>query len=228
MSHRIAHVLSCRALVQQLQVPPGLLHALNKQLHSMAATQAPGISSNGNGSSPSYNWDDVWSAVKGVWASQWNARAVAALGKAGLPLQHLRMGVLVQPLLPAHYSWVAHTVNPANGSAEEVCVQLVVGLGEVLVGNHPGRALGGTVSRKALTAALQRSSSASSVPVPEDEELLAAVDVVSYPSKDAAIVPEGLLLPSCGGCGSSGGWSGSTARAVFMARSDSNAEDLPG
>jgi len=32
-------------------------------------------------------------------------------------------------------------------------VQLMVGLGEVLVGKHPGRALGGTVSRKAPTVA---------------------------------------------------------------------------
>jgi hypothetical protein len=228
-------------MVQQLQVPPGLLHSLSKQLTDMAAAQQPyGASSNGNGTSAApYDWDRVWDAVKGVWASQWNSRAVAALGKAGLPLQHLRMGVLLQPLLPARYSWVAHTVNPATGDADEVCVQLVVGLGEVLVGNHPGRALGGIISRKAILSFLQGSGSSAgggfgssggcSVPLPTDKELLAAVDVVSYPSKDAAIVPEGLVLPSCGGssAGSSGGW-GSSAQAVFMARSDSNAEDLPG
>jgi hypothetical protein len=203
----------------------------------MAAAQKPsGPYSNGNGASAAaYNWDRIWEAVKGVWASQWNSRAVAALSKAGLPLQHLRMGVLVQPLLPARYSWVAHTVNPATGNADEVCVQLVVGLGEVLVGNHPGRALGGIISRKAILAFLQdggssagSSSGGCSVPLPTDRELMAAVDVVSYPSKDAAIVPEGLVLPSCGSsAGSSGGW-GSSAQAVFMARSDSNAEDLPG
>lgn len=224
-----------RAMVQQLQVPPGLIHNLSKQLACMASAHAASGNSNGNGHSASYAWEDVWSAIKGVWASQWNSRAVAALGKAGLPLLHLRMGVLLQPLLPAHYSWVAHTVNPATGSADEVCVQLVVGLGEALVGNHPGRALGGIISRKALMSALKSSSSTISsngngngssvvpVPVPGKEELLAAVDVVSYPSKGAAIVPVGLQLPSCGGEGSKG-----NTQAVFMARSDSNAEDLPG
>lgn len=229
--------LLCRALVQQLQVPPGLHHSMTQQLTAIAAAQDAAAASrngNGNGSSTAagYDWDRVWAAIKGVWASQWNSRAVAALGKAGLPLQHLRMGVLLQPLLPARYSWVAHTVNPATGSADEVCVQLVVGLGEVLVGNHPGRALGGIVSRKALRAALQgaarsqdsKDAAGSMAPVPEDDQLLEAVDVVSYPSKDAAILPEGLQLPSCGG---DAGWS-SSAKAVFMARSDSNAEDLPG
>lgn len=223
-------------------MPPGLLHSLEQQLNHIAAAQTTsGPSSNGNGHVAHYDWDRVWAAIKGVWASQWNSRAVAALGKAGLPLQHLRMGVLLQPLLPARYSWVAHTVNPATGSADEVCVQLVVGLGEVLVGNHPGRALGGIVSRKALTATLRSAGSSGSnggwngsdgscaVPVPGEEELLEAVEVVSYPSKDAAIVPEGLQLPSCGSStrGSSSGW-GSSTQAVFMARSDSNAEDLPG
>jgi hypothetical protein len=220
--------------VHPLRVPPVLLHSLEQQLNHISAAQTTAAASrNGNGHAAHYDWDRVWSAIKGVWASQWNSRAVAALSKAGLPLQHLRMGVLLQPLLPARYSWVAHTVNPATGSADEVCVQLVVGLGEVLVGNHPGRALGGIVSRKALMAALRGGSGSNAgwggsddcaVPLPEEEALMKAVDVVSYPSKDVAIVPEGLQLPSCG---SSGG-RGSNAQAVFMARSDSNAEDLPG
>jgi hypothetical protein len=232
--------------VSQLHVPPGLQHALDKQLPALAGGSSSGSST---AAEPPYEWDDVWAAIRGVWASQWNARAVAALGKAGLPLQHLRMGVLLQPLLPARYSFVVHTINPSSGSADEVVVQLVVGLGEVLVGNHPGRALGGVIKRAALLAALQQQQAAagskggsvSSVPLPSEAELLAAVDVVSYPSKDAAVVPLGLNLPCCagaatgsgsggGGASTRGGWArgGGSAAAVFMARSDSNAEDLPG
>jgi hypothetical protein len=161
-------------------------------------------------------------------------------------MTHLRMGVLLQPLLPARYSWVAHTVNPSSGSADEVCVQLVVGLGEVLVGNHPGSALGGTISRPALLAALQQQQAAaaaaaagsgggssggggSSAPLPPEAELQAAVDVVTFPSKDAAVLPLGLSLPCCSVPQSSGGGGGAGGGpAVFMARSDSNAEDLPG
>jgi hypothetical protein len=233
--------------VHQLQAPAALGQQLDAQLSNLAAAAA-----SGNGaSSGSYSWDAAWSAVKGVWASQWNVRALAALRKAHLPLQQLRMGVLLQPLLPARYSWVAHTVNPASGSAAEVSVQLVVGLGEVLVGNYPGRALSGVIRRDSLTAALQQAlsegagSSSSSYgiggvlagmqpPVPEDVVLASAVEVVSYPSKDAAVVPAGMQLPcelrngNGNGNGSRNGAFAAAGEVVFMARSDSNAEDLPG
>ncbi|WIA39103.1 hypothetical protein OEZ86_005242 [Tetradesmus obliquus] len=232
-----------RRLVLQLQAPAALGQQLDTQLSSLAAAAATG-----NGSSSSYSWDAAWAAVKGVWASQWNDRALAALRKARLPLQQLRMGVLLQPLLPARYSWVAHTVNPASGSAAEVSVQLVVGLGEVLVGNYPGRALSGVIRRDSLTAALQQALSGSSSggiggvlaglqpPVPEDAQLLSAVEVVSYPSKDAAVVPAGMSLPcevrngngNGNGSRNGNGASAAAGEVVFMARSDSNAEDLPG
>lgn len=238
--------------MQQLQPPADLQQQLKQQLAALAAATTTTCSSNSS-HDPSFSLDNVWSAIKGVWASQWNDRALAALSKAQLPLQQLRMGVLLQPLLPARYSWVAHTVNPASGSAAEVAVQVVVGLGEVLVGNHPGRALGGIVKRDSLTAALQQAlgsrqhdkieqqelqqlkdvigNSSSGVPagvlppLPDVKALLQAVDVVSHPSKDAAIVPPGLQLPCELGGGSS---TSSSTGVVFMARSDSNAEDLPG
>ena len=34
-----------------------------------------------------------------------------------------------------------HTVNPVNGNRDELYAEIVLGLGETLVGNHPGRAL---------------------------------------------------------------------------------------
>jgi hypothetical protein len=50
-----------------------------------------------------------------------------------------------------------------TGSPDEVYVELVQGLGEALVsGEFPGRALGGSVSRTALDAALQSGALASS------------------------------------------------------------------
>jgi alpha-glucan,water dikinase len=249
-----AELQELRSLVHQLQPPASLQQQLTQQLSHLAAAgaAATGSSSSSSDSHPSdhslYHWSNVWCAVKSVWASQWNSRAVAALSKAQLPLDHLRMGVLLQPLLPARYSWVAHTVNPSTGSAADVAVQLVVGLGEVLVGNHPGRAFGGVVKRASLTAALEKthggssSSSSSSrdvMQVPSDAVLLDVVDVVSYPSKNAAVVPGGVMLLPCSlsasgssstASGSSSGMSGSSSSrgVVFMARSDSNAEDLPG
>jgi alpha-glucan,water dikinase len=51
------------------------------------------------------------------------------------------MAVLVQQVVPADYAFVIHTVNPATGSANELFAEVVLGLGETLVGNFPGRAL---------------------------------------------------------------------------------------
>ena len=66
-----------------------------------------------DGSSPS--WEDMWHAIKAVWASKWNSRAVSSLSKAGLHHQDLQMSVLCQPVVPAQYAFVAHTTNPVTG-----------------------------------------------------------------------------------------------------------------
>jgi alpha-glucan,water dikinase len=52
------------------------------------------------------------------------------------------MAVLVQRLVEAEYAFVVHTVNPSTNDKNEMYAEIVVGLGEVLVGNFPGRALG--------------------------------------------------------------------------------------
>merc|ERR1719253_1722959 len=52
------------------------------------------------------------------------------------------MAVLVQRLVEAEYAFVIHTVNPQTEDPAEMYAELVVGLGETLVGNYPGRALG--------------------------------------------------------------------------------------
>jgi alpha-glucan,water dikinase len=49
--------------------------------------------------------------------------------------------VLIQQVVPADYAFVIHTVNPTNGNADELFAEVVLGLGETLVGNYPGRAL---------------------------------------------------------------------------------------
>ena len=52
------------------------------------------------------------------------------------------MAVLVQRLVESEYAFVIHTVNPSNNDAAYMYAEVVVGLGETLVGNFPGRALG--------------------------------------------------------------------------------------
>ena len=54
---------------------------------------------------------------------------------------HLRMAVLIQEVVDAEYGFVIHTANPLSGNREELYAEVVLGLGETLVGNHPGNAL---------------------------------------------------------------------------------------
>lgn len=43
--------------------------------------------------------------------------------------------------MPAQYAFVVHTADPLTGDAGTTVGELVVGMGEALVGNLPGRAL---------------------------------------------------------------------------------------
>lgn len=42
-------------------------------------------------------------------------------------------------MVPADYAYVLHTANPVTGAAGQVFGEVVVGMGEALVGNYPGR-----------------------------------------------------------------------------------------
>jgi alpha-glucan, water dikinase len=87
------------------------------------------------------DWAAAWACIKRVWASKWNERAFLSRQRAGLPHEALCMSVLIQQVVPADYAFVLHTVNPSNGSRGELFGEVVLGLGETLVGNYPGRAL---------------------------------------------------------------------------------------
>ena len=96
----------------------------------------------------------------------------------------------------------------------QVWVEMVPGLGETLVGAWPGRALAAAVDKEALAAAVEAASTrGAEVPLPSAAALAGAVRVASLPSK-----PVWLSMG-----GAPGG-----ATGALMARSDSNAEDLPG
>ena len=60
-------------------------------------------------------WDGYWAAIKQVWASKWNERAVLSLRRAGLSHSAVQMAVLCQAVVPAQYAFVAHTTNPMTG-----------------------------------------------------------------------------------------------------------------
>ena len=111
-----------------LDAPPGLFPPLG------AALERSGIA-------PPPEWDEAWICIKRVWASKWNDRAYLSRIAHGIAHEDLMMAVLIQEVVEAEYSFVIHTVNPITGSKDEVYGEAVLGLGEALVGNYPGKAL---------------------------------------------------------------------------------------
>jgi alpha-glucan,water dikinase len=91
---------------------------------------------------PARNRERAWECIKSVWASKWNDRGYYNRTAQGIAHENFLMAVLIQEVVPAKYAYIVHTVHPFSGNAEEVYVEVVLGLGETLAGNHPGRALG--------------------------------------------------------------------------------------
>lgn len=111
----------------------------------------------------------AWTAIKGVWASIWNDRAHLARYKLKLSADDVEMAVLCQKVIDADFAFVIHTTNPLTGDQNEIYAEVVIGLGETLVGNAPGQALGFTVRK--------------------DQDLDTVTPIVRcYPSKPIALV----------------------------------------
>ncbi|HZR19277.1 MAG TPA: PEP/pyruvate-binding domain-containing protein [Verrucomicrobiae bacterium] len=119
------------------------------------------------------DWEDVWRCIKQVWASKWNERAALSRRRMALSDDDLFMAVLIQPVVPADYAFVIHTVNPSNGNPDELYAEVVLGLGETLVGNFPGRALSFVWAKRTQQARL-----------------------LSFPAKSVALYGSGLIFRS--------------------------------
>jgi len=118
-------------------------------------------------------WEGAWAAVKRVWASKWNDRAWLSRQKLGIPHDSLFMSVLIQEVVPADYAFVIHTVNPQTNDSRQLFAEVVLGLGETLVGNFPGRA---------LSFVYEKSSG--------------QVTLLSYPGKSLGLYGSGLIFRS--------------------------------
>ena len=69
-------------------------------------------------------------------------------------------------VVPAQFAFVVHTANPLTGERGELFGEAVVGMGEALVGNFPGRALSFTAPSTAggqVSPPLARCAAASTV-----------------------------------------------------------------
>jgi alpha-glucan, water dikinase len=149
-----------REIILALTMPPELISALREAMAQ--ATLTAQISD-----------QDLAHGIKRVWASMWNDRACLSRLKTGLAHGDLRMAVLLQPLIEARYAYVIHTVNPSTNDPNELYAEVVLGLGETLVGNHPGRALGFIWDKQQEKARL-----------------------VSYPGKSSGLYGSGLIFRS--------------------------------
>jgi alpha-glucan,water dikinase len=122
-------------------------------------------------------WSEAWRCVTQVWASKWNDRALWSRRANGISDEGLLMAVLIQEAIAADYAFVIHTANPMTGDRDELYAELVPGLGEILVGNHAGRALGFCLRRGEAVPRL-----------------------VSFPSKSLGVYGDGLIFRSdCNG-----------------------------
>jgi len=120
-------------LIRSLQAPPELVEQMRSK---MAAGGQPFP-----GNAGQERWEAAWRAITGVWASKWNQRSFISCRKAGIAHEDISMAVLCQEVVQAEYSFVIHTTHPQTGNTDEIYAEVVRGLGEVLVGNYPGRAL---------------------------------------------------------------------------------------
>ena len=87
--------------------------------------------------------------MKRIWASKYNERVFAACRKQGFDMMDVNLSVLVQEVVNAKYAFVIHTINPSTGNPDEVYCELVLGLGETLVGgDFPGQAFSFIYNKK--------------------------------------------------------------------------------
>ncbi|MBI3849107.1 MAG: hypothetical protein HY298_02275 [Verrucomicrobia bacterium] len=119
------------------------------------------------------SWEDAWQRIKRVWASKWNERAYLSRRTRGIAHEDLFMAVLIQPVVEAEYAFVIHTANPFTGKWDELFAEVVLGLGETLVGNYSGRALSFTFDKQSNRQCL-----------------------LSYPGKSVGLYGSGLIFRS--------------------------------
>jgi alpha-glucan,water dikinase len=141
----------------------------------------------------SEKWEDAWNCIKLVWGSKWNERAYFSRKANGIPHEYLMMAVLIQRVVEPDYSFVIHTVNPFTNNKDEIYAEVVLGLGEALVANYPGRALSFTCKKGGR------------------EPLL-----LSFPGKSAGLFGSGLIFRSDSNGEDLAGYAGAGLYDSFM------------
>jgi alpha-glucan,water dikinase len=157
--------------------PPATLSELRNTILKLAAPEELNSEilrvTNETGFRLADRWDEAWACIKRVWASKWTDRAYLSRNGVGFAHVDLFMAVLVQEVINAEYAFVVHTANPFTNHPDELYAEVVVGLGETLVGNHPGRSLSFLFNKKTSKQT-----------------------VLSYPSKSIGLFGAGVIFRS--------------------------------
>lgn len=119
------------------------------------------------------NTEGLWECIKRVWASMWNDRAYWNRKAFGIPHENLSMAVLIQEAIPSMYAYTIHTAHPLAENTDILYAEVVLGLGETLAGNYPGRAMGFSYNKKS-----------------------GDIRVMTYPSKSIGLYGGGLICRS--------------------------------
>jgi len=77
--------------------------------------------------------DALLGAIQSCWVSLFCERALTYQVKQQVPVEKVKMAVLVQEMVEAEQSGVVFTVDPLTGSTDWLVVEFVSGLGEGLV-----------------------------------------------------------------------------------------------
>ncbi len=77
--------------------------------------------------------DALIDAIRRVWASAFNERALAYRLSSGAGVHAISIAVVVQKMIDPRASGVVFTVNPVNGSVQQVLINALYGTGEGLV-----------------------------------------------------------------------------------------------
>ncbi|MEM0373432.1 MAG: PEP/pyruvate-binding domain-containing protein, partial [Sulfolobales archaeon] len=76
---------------------------------------------------------DLLESIKKVWASLYNARALAYRAAKGIEHTKVLMAVIVQKMVNARSAGVLFTLHPANGDRNVIVIESSWGLGEAVV-----------------------------------------------------------------------------------------------
>ncbi|HEX2073675.1 MAG TPA: PEP/pyruvate-binding domain-containing protein [Geodermatophilus sp.] len=77
--------------------------------------------------------DALLDAVRRCWGSLWTERAIAYRARRDIDPAGVRIGVIVQRMVPAEFAGVLFTADPVSGDRDEVVVDASTGLGEAVV-----------------------------------------------------------------------------------------------